>query len=271
MPAATLNKNTWGEYERITGERKGLRTIWMSSGEHGVGKSRFALTAPGPILVQSLDKGTEGLIESMVEEDPSMAAKGIYVKEYDWDPFRDDFDKTYAESIREEIMKDYMFGLQHARTIIWDKETDIREVFQYAEFGSPTGGNVRDYGRLNQTYFNVINRAKSVPHVNFGLIQGMKDEWVEAGKAEVNPRTGQQKFNRKKSGRRIRAGFDRLGEIVMLELHHERRDGEFFIQVGKARQQRASAPVQDQEFPGCTFAQFGTLLIPGTEETEWMA
>jgi hypothetical protein len=216
-----------------------------------------------------MDKGLEGTVDQVLAEFPD---KEIYFKEYDWNAQADDFSQEYAISIRDQILADFAYGLKHARTLLWDKETDIREVFQYAEFGSPTAGNVKDYGKLNQRYFNLINSAKSVPHVNFGLIQSMKDEWIVNETGEINPNTGKKKSSFKKSGRRIKAGFDRLDELVMTELHFRRERGqnggpaEFYIDVGKCRQNTA---LQDQTFPGMAFQEFGTLLVPGTTVESW--
>jgi hypothetical protein len=254
----------WTGYRRATSVRK-CRTIGQSSGEVGSGKTQFWLTAPGPILVQSMDKGLEGVVEDILKEMPE---KEIYFKEYEWDPSNPDFDQAYAIALRDEIMTDFEFGLEHGRTVLWDKETDIREVIQYAEFGSPTEGNVKDYGKLNQRYFHLLNRAKSVENVNMGFIQSMKDEWMikENG---FNERTGKPKTSFTKTGKRIRAGWERLDEVVMLEMHHRRERGEFFIDIGKCRQQSLDAPIQDTTLPGMTFAELGTFIINGTTVEDW--
>ena len=257
---ARVTVNPWDAFERADGQAP-PRLIWMGSGEAGTGKTRFGLTAPDPILVQSLDKGLEWVVKPILAE---MPGKHIYFREYDWDTEAQDFSQAYAVEIRDRILADFLFGLQHARTILWDKETDIREVFQYAEFGSPTEGNIKDYGKLNQRYFNLINKAKSVPGVNFGLIQAMKDEWV-VGDGKVDQNTGKRKKTFSKSGRRIRAGFDRLDELVFAELHFVREGGEFSIEVGKF----PNAEYSDKSIPACTLAQLGTLVDPQTAEGDW--
>lgn len=251
--------DTWSKYKRADVSRK-CRTIGMSSGEVGSGKTHLWLTAPGKMLVQSLDKGMEGVVEKLLAEEPD---KEIYVKEYDWNP-AGDFDQDYAVALRDEILEDFTFGLENGRTVLWDKETDIREVFQYAEFGDPTSGNVKDYGKFNQRYFHLINKAKSIAGVNVGFIQSMKDEWA------VVPiiKNGEKKTQFTKTGKRIRAGFERLDELVMTELYHERANGEFCITIGKCRQ---NDQLQDTVNPGAfTFPQFGTLLMPDTEESDWI-
>lgn len=258
--AKVTKTDPWASFERA--ELKTVpRLIWMASGEAGTGKTRFGLTAPAPVLVQSLDKGLEWAVKPILQDMPD---KEIYFREYDWDTEAEDFSQDYAIEVRDRIIADFMHGLNHARTIVWDKETDIREVFQYAEFGSPIEGNIKDYGKLNQRYFNLINKAKSVPGVNFGLIQAMKDEWIVSD-AGVDNRTGKKKKAFSKSGRRIRAGFDRLDELVFAELHFEREKGEFFITVGKF----PNGDYSDQQVPACTFAQLGTLCDPATSESDW--
>lgn len=262
MAKTTVSKlsGVWDGFDRAGAQRQ-HRMIWMGSGEVGSGKTRFGLTAPGPILIQSLDKGLEGVVEPILEEFPD---KEIYFKEYEWNP-TDDFDQDKAVEIREEIKKDFLHGLKYAKTLIWDKETDVRQVFQYAEFGSPTDGNPKDYDKLNMQYFHLINKAKTTPGVNVGFIQSMRNEWVMKD-AGVNLATGKKKTSMNQTGRRIKAGYDRLDELVFAELHFERREGEFFIQVGKCRQQPT---MQDQEFAGMPFSDFGQLLMPGTSEEDW--
>jgi len=240
------------------------RTIWLGSGEVGTGKTRFGLQMPAPILVQSLDKGMEGVVDQILAEQPD---KEIYVREYDWNPQADNFSQEVAIELRDKILADFEHGKKHARSILWDKETDIRAVFQYAEFGGPTNaGNIKDYDRLNQRYFNLINGAKNVPGLNFGLIQSMKDEWQSTDSGKVDQNTGKRKKEMSKTGRRIRAGFDRLDELVMTELHFVRENGEFSIMVGKCRQ---NSSLMDQTIPACTYAELGAMLVSGTEEGDW--
>jgi hypothetical protein len=253
---AVKNLNPWAKYSKAT-TKKQFRTVGMSSGEVGSGKTRFWLTAPGPILVLSMDKGLEGVVEDILNEMPD---KEVFFVEYEWNPQDERWDsgeesaQEYAKEVRAKIMEDMEFGLKNARTLLFDKETDIREVIQYAEFGGPTEGNLRDWGKLNQRYFHMLNRVKSVEGINVGFIQSMKDEW--------NLGTG----GRGKTGKRVRAGWDRLDECVFTELHHVRKAGEFVIEIGKCRQ---NGSMQDTEIPGMDFAEFGTLLIDGTERSDW--
>lgn len=259
--------NAFKDWERAQSSRD-IRTIWMASGEVGSGKTRFGLSGPSPVVVQSLDKGLEGVVEPILNELPH---KEIYFREYDWVPDEDDQNcQEQAKEIREKILEDFKYALKHARTILWDKETDVREVFQYAEWGSPTGAPVKDYAKLNQRYFNLINAVKNHKGVNVGFIQSMTDEWIVQD-AGVNRDTGRAKKSFSKSGRRVRKGFDRLDELVMTEMHFRREQGQFFVDIGKCRQ---NASLQDKTFSSddlgeINFANFGQLLLPGTTAGDW--
>jgi hypothetical protein len=58
----------------------------------------------------------------------------------------------------------------------------------------------------------------------------------------------------------------------MTEIHFVRVPGEggaestFEFWLGKVRQNPA---LMDQKIPACTFAELGTLLVPGTSEEDW--
>jgi len=251
-----MPRHPLAQFKKADSERR-CRTIGLSVGEVGTGKTSFWLTAPGPIFVASLDKGLEGIIEEHAGK------KEIYFKEYDWSAGKEDFSQEYAVEVRDEILRDYEIALEHARTIVFDKETSIWEVFRYAEFGGPTDAP-KDYAKLNQRYINLINMAKA-GSVNFGLIQSMKNEWG----SYTNPTTG--KKSGAPTGERVPVGFSQANELVYVEMLHRRqvvKDGpsEFYFDIGKCRQNTA---LQDQTFPACSFSEFGQLLIEGSEEGDW--
>jgi hypothetical protein len=192
-----MSSNVWSGYTRATKATK-PRTIFMASGEVGTGKTWLGLQMPGPLLVQSLDAGTEGVVDRWLEDHPGAE---IYLKEYDWNPNGEDFSQEKAQEIREAILKDFAYAKKHARSILWDKETDVRSCFQYAEFGGPAqGNNIKDYDKLNQRYFQLINEVKKIPGLNFGLIQSMKDEWQSSDSGKVDQQTGKRKKEMSKTG-----------------------------------------------------------------------
>lgn len=242
-------------FELSTGVLKN-RIIGRSYGEVGSGKTHFWLTAPGPIVVQSLDQGLEGVA---LDE---YGKKDIYPIEYDWHP-TEELSQEEAQAIRQQFIEDFEYACQHARTVIWDKETDVWEMFRYAEFGEPNDAP-RNYPKLNQRYRKVVNLPKALD-INFGLIQGMRDEWKTV---RAQKRSGEVVEKGQSTGNRIPAGFGELDGLVHINLFHRRVAGEFMLDVGKARGP-AARDIQDQTFENLSFAEFGQLAFPDSSDEDW--
>ncbi len=138
------------------------RIIGGSYGEVGTLKTSFWLGAPGPILVQNLDNGLEGVIEEYQK------TKDIYVENYNANTDGVDQDEAVIE--RDRFILDFEEAITGGiRTIIWDKETQVYELFKYAEFGAPSGAPA-NYYPLFQRYRRLFNMAKA-SDINFGVIQ----------------------------------------------------------------------------------------------------
>jgi hypothetical protein len=233
------------------------RLIGASHGEVGTGKTSFWLGAPGPIVVFSLDKGLEGVVEKY------QADKQIYYKEYAWSPGAFDTDdeaKAAAVALRDEMIADYEHALTVARTVILDKETNIWEVFRYAEFGGPNDAP-RNYPKLNQAYRHFVNLGKDTD-LNIGFIQSMKDEWATVKKADGATKGA---F----TGKRVRTGFSELDELVHIDLRHRREGGKFLVDVGKSRGP-GSGDIQDQTFEDLSFTDFSMLVFPDSRLEDWI-
>ncbi len=262
-------------FERSVGVVRN-RIIGRSYGEVGSGKTHFWLGAPGPIVVQSLDQGLEGVAIDQYEH------KDIYPIEYDWSPVvkargAEGIDAEEREQLQDQaielsnqLCKDFEYACKHARTVIWDKEGDVWELFRYAEFGEPNDAP-RNYPKLNQRYRKYINLPKSYD-INFGLIQGMKNEWATVSKRKSS---GEVVQSGAATGGRIAAGFGDLDGLVHINLHHSRREGKFYLAIGKARGPGAQ-DLQDKEFGpitkntiGMSFAEFGELAFPDSTSDDW--
>ncbi len=232
------------------------RIIAASYGEVGTLKTSFWLGAPGPIVVLSFDKGLEGVIE------PYQDLKDIYVREYDWvtapgaEP-----DQSAAVDMRDEFIADFENAVQHARTLVLDKETDMWSVFKYAEFGAPEKGRPDDWDKLKNRVRRLFNMPKALD-LNFGIIQGMKNEWT----SQVNPKTGAKGITQ--TGNRVRAGSDDVEAIVHINIEHAFEGGEFVMKIGKARGP-GGRDIQNQTLPAMSFSEFGQLVFPESDEGDW--
>jgi hypothetical protein len=232
------------------------RLIGLSIGEDGSRKTSFWLEGPGPVCVFSLDRGLEHVVDRYQDE------KEVYVKEYDWNAASDSAQDD-AIAIRDEFLLDYQQALEHARTILIDKETDLWELFRFAEFGAPND-NPKNYEALNTTYRKIFADAKS-SDVNLGCIERLKDKWgMQTG------RSGTQSLGR--SGERVRQGFGELAGIVHLVLTHVGVGPESWaVQVGKVRGPGAlNVAEETYSFAAVPdFKTFAQMLFPDTDEEDW--
>lgn len=253
-------------FKKATNDVKN-RVIASSCGEVGSGKTSFWLGAPGPIYIHSFDRGLEGVVE------PFTANKEIHIAEYDFAPAPGaSLDQDEAVELREKFTAQFEYSIQHARTVLWDKEDDVWTLFKYAEFGPPQKGTPENWDSLKARLRRLINMSKATD-VNFGIIRGMRNEWVP----QVNPNSGKKGITQ--SGRRIPAGMEDVEGLVHINLTHVRiepgakgnEDGDsslFQLRVGKSRGPGARS-VQDQQFEGLTFSEFSQLVFPDSSAEDW--
>lgn len=253
-----MSVNPYSRYQKASSKFK-HRLLGRSAGEVGTGKTSFWLSGPAPIVIMSFDRGLEGVVEPFVA-----AGKEIYVAEYDWSPSPDEDFQAQAIELRDRYKEDFVNAINNARTVILDKETDLWELYRYAEFGQPNTSQQRDYAPLNQRYRQLINMTKSLD-VNFGVIQGMKDEWGVYTKANGKEGNGP-------TGNRIPKGFDEMDGLVHLQLMHVREGNQISIEVGKVRGP-GSRDIQGSTFTAMdsttAFQEFAMAVFPDSEPEEW--
>jgi hypothetical protein len=252
------------QFERFTKAPSGAvpRIIGASVGDYGTGRSFFWLTAPGPIVVFSLDRGLEGVVEQFQEQKP------VYLADYEWAPTDDMFRQEDAIELRNRITEDFFEACHVARTVILDKENQLYELWRYAEFGGPSD-RPSNYSALYQRYAKLLNHPKSLT-INFGAITDQKEKWVTVPGKNGGPDKGQP------SGEMKLAGYPNLTKVVNTELMHERVGGGLFrVTVGKTRGPNA-AHVQDQSYGGdtqennLTLPLLGQMLFPDSTEESWL-
>ena len=247
----------WSSYRSGTRNTR-PRLIWSSYGEEGTRKTTFGLEGPAPVFVQSLDYGLEGVVDRF-------PGKEIIEVNYEWNPTEDTTQEAAIE-LRDRFVQDYRYALKHARTILWDKETQVYPMFTAAEWPEGYKPEPREWAPLQQRYRAIINEAKSTD-VNFGLIQGMKSPW------EMKQVGGRERLTKTKD--RIRRGFAEIGELVHVNIEHfvELLPGQepsyrFMIRTDKMRGPGAQS-MQYQTMPAVSFSDFGQLLFPDSKEEDW--
>lgn len=249
------NTPKWGNFKPISIEIP-FRLIWRSFGPEKSGKNHFGFTAPGPIAVQSFDIGLEGVVEKFLVE-----GKEIRACDYEFD--KNDCSQDAAIAIRDQFIEDFDLALTQARTIIWDTETELWEVFRYAEFDAMSDAP-RNYVQLNARYRDLIQRAYDTG-VNLQLIQKVKEKWQSVDKVDRNGRKTSSPYP---TGEYEPTGFKEAGYIVQANIQHAwDKERGFILKVLNCRQNMGIA---GEEYENFSFGDIAQLVFPTSSETDWV-
>jgi len=167
--------NPLDRFELASAEEK-PRLVGLSIGDVGARKTSFWLGGPGPVVVQTLDQGLEGVVGRYVR-----AGKEVRVANYDLGYTTDEYTQELAVEARDKFEADFDVAVKNCRTLIWDRESDMYDLFVYAEFGAKeradqfSAAPPRDWDKLKGRIRRMIAIAKA-HDVNFGIIQGLRDE-----------------------------------------------------------------------------------------------
>jgi hypothetical protein len=249
--AIVIKKADWGRFAAIS-EAVNYRLIFRSYGPEKVGKNHFGFTAPGPIAVLSFDIGLEGTVEKFLRE-----GKDIRYVEYEF--AKNDCSQEAAQVMVEQFMVDYALALKVARTVIIDTETELWDLFRYAEFGVNQQGvstdKPKDYVKLNSKYRDFIQQAYD-GGVNLQLIQKVKERWKTNEKGSPVP-----------SGNFEPSGFKEAGYIVQASLRHlwDKEQG-FGVEIMNCRQNMGLA---GETFWNTSFPELATMVFGEESEGSW--
>lgn len=235
------------------------RIIAAIDGLEKRGKTHLALTAPGPIAIQSTDIGTEGVIDKF------MSDKEILVAEYSIDVRGKGAENIAAEAdqLWKKYVRDYHTALdQKVRTVVWDTATETWELLRLARFGKLDQVMPHHYGPVNREYRELIRDAFDAD-TNLILLHKLKEEWKEGSGGKAN-RTGNYE----------RSGFKETGFMAQINIRCEREmddDGNvvFYLQIDDCRQ-NAMLTGQRVDAPMNTIPFLATMIYPDTDISEWM-
>jgi len=222
------------------------RLILSIEALEGVGKTRFTLTAPGPIAFLNFDYGLEGVVERF------QVQKDIYVSSIKLD-FQGGKDQvvTAAERELQKFETNYQTALRQARTIVIDTGTELWELMRLAAFGKLAQVMPHHYAPVNQEMERLVKLAYE-SDANLIMTHRLKEQWI----------------NDKKTGLYEFAGMKEIPSFVQA---HARlwvdQDG-FHLRVGKCRQNVGIVGlelVNDM----ITFPTLASFVFPDTTPEDW--
>lgn len=241
----------WGRFATISQDVK-YRMVYRSYGPEKSGKNHFGFTMPGPIAILSFDIGLEGTVEKFLRE-----GKDVRFIEYEFS--KGDCSQEAAQVMCDQLEEDFGLALKVARSIIIDTETELWDLYRYAEHGINNQGvstsAPKDYVKLNSRYRDLIQRAYD-GEVNLQLIQKVKERWKTNEKGSPVP-----------SGVFEPSGFKEAGYIVQASLRHSwSKDEGFGIEVMNCRQNMGLAA---ETFYGTTFPELATMVFGEESDGSW--
>jgi len=180
--------------------------VYCLDGLPKTGKTRFALTMPGPIVIHDFNAGLDGVIDPFIE-----AGKEIYPFTYEI-PLSRDLSKDFATNLMESSKKswetfaeNFLASLKHGNSIVIDLGSEAWELVRLARFGKLDKVMAIQYGAVNVEFRQLTQRAlRSGKNVAF--LHKLKPEYK----------------NDQKTGELERQGFGDIGFDVEATLRSGR-------------------------------------------------
>lgn len=166
----------------------------LCAGDWKQGKTHFAFSAHrlGPMRFQSLDLGTEGVIERFPPQNIQLAEYSLTVQP--GQASEDDVAHA-ADAVWGKFCSDYYEALndKECKTIVWDTESEAWELLRLARFGvlNPKTGRDRGnvWGPVNAEMLGLI-RAALATDKNFIMLEKVKDSYKDDKKTGKRERKG---------------------------------------------------------------------------------
>lgn len=240
------------------------------------GKTHLYSTAPGGIGVQSLDFGTEGVIDKFPDT-------YFDVREYNFAydftiQKRGDEATEQADRIKSDYWEPFnndaaqFFGDASIRTVVWDTASEVWEMLRLAHFGKLMQNPQMQYGVVNAEYKALVRMANTA-RKNLILIHQLSKEYktVEDGNGkEKSIETG----NYKRQGNNkvdylvhsyVRCLYD---EPVKNSKGIIATPGKFKIEILRSRY---NPDVNGMVIDACGFVDLMGLLAPHVDSDAWQA
>ena len=222
------------------------RLILSIEALEGAGKTRFTLTAPGPIAFLNFDYGLEGVIEAF------QVRKPIYVA-----PIKLDFAGGKDQVIKAaeaELLKfelNYQTALKQARTIVIDTGSELWELMRMAEFGKLAQVLPHHYAPVNQQMTRLIKLAYE-GDANLILTHRLKEQWLN------DKRTGAYEF----------AGMKDIPFLVQAHARMWQDADGYHMRIGKCRQ---NASIMGLELTNdmISFPTLASFVFPDSDPKDW--
>lgn len=231
------------------------RLILATDGHEKTGKTRFALTAPGPIVFINFDYGLEGpLLEEFGHKIAAIKSFGAQSESFNLPTQKE------SQEVWDDVCNAYLQAMKSGmRTVVVDTYSDAYNWARLAYFGKFSQVMPNHYMDLNDITKRMIMQAHKYDS-NVIFIHRQKEDWKD------NKPTGVFK----------REGSKHMGYAVHCNATHTRKlvtDGsgkvnKWGLTITDARQNMdlAGVELEDEQV---TFPYLAEMVFPKTTEKDW--
>lgn len=259
-PTSERQKTGDVAWEDVESEFTPTSVLMDVIGDTGTGRSRLALTAPGPMAYIHTNEKIRGLIEPFAK-----------LKKIKTHCFAGTFFGT-TEAKQKQAMEQWRAFRRHyldaynwARTIVIDSDTELWELIRLAFFGDfkPSTGRLDvNWGPVNAEWMSLIKHYRSQSKTNLILIGQCSDEYTTTAKGGKSTGMGER------TGRTIRAGQKKIPYLADVSVRTRKAKGEFTLDITKGWFHAEYEGEEVFENKDITFAKV-MALVTETEERDW--
>lgn len=226
-------------------------------GLEGTGRSRLALTAPGPIAYINSDEKIEGVVQ------PFARVKKVRIYTYGFVATgTKQADIDAAAPVWEGVKAAMRDSLGWAKTTVYDTATEGWEMCRLANFGemNPKGNRMDAlYGPVNAEFRGMFKQFRIAGTANLVTIHQVKDHYIDkmVGGVQKSINTGTTK----------RAGFKEFGYMADVVVRTSKEGGKFYATIEKGWYNALTEGLtfEDEDI---TFPRIMSLITE-TDEREW--
>lgn len=240
-------------------KRSHRRLVVMTWGQEKTGKTHFAMTAPGPIAVVSLDAGTQEVVEKLV------GSKEIYVCQSrvpppsrDKQADQDEYKRLWRE-VRSSVLAASME--RSVRTVVIDTATELWELCRLAAFGRLTQVLPVMYGPVNKEFRDLVKSCMDRPDLNLVFIHKVRKSYQATPSGEA--------WN----GQWEAACFQDMPYLVDVEISHSivpaRGKAIFRSRVESVCRQNPDVFGLELDGEANCFPVLASMVYPDSDPSEW--
>jgi len=177
------------EYKKATSEPP-QRLVMSIDGMPKSGKTEFALSLPGPLVVHDFNFGLEGVVEKHLPHKEIFQFKYAVPITARLPGSTNSSLVEPASRVWEEFVTNFRASLQDMRSVVVDTGSEIWELLRLARLGKLTQVPPMKYGEVNAEFRQLTQLALNQNHANVIYIHKVKPVYKNEQKTEETERAG---------------------------------------------------------------------------------